>query len=90
MVPNTEKKSDKHALGETFRLAWGLGYRIALPIVVLALGGRFLDKRFGTGFLFLLVGIFLSIIVSSLWLIFAVKRLFIEIQGDEYNIKNAK
>lgn len=46
-------------------LAWELGYSIAVPLVVLALGGRFLDKKLGTTPWMLLAGILLSIIISS-------------------------
>lgn len=46
-------------------LAWELGYTIAVPIVVLALLGRFLDKRMGTSPWLLLAGILLSIAASS-------------------------
>ena len=46
-------------------LAWELGYSIAVPLVVFALGGRFLDKKLGTSPFILLGGILISIIVSS-------------------------
>lgn len=46
-------------------LAWELGYMIAIPIVVLALGGRFLDKKLGTAPWLLLLGVLVSISVSS-------------------------
>ena len=46
-------------------LAWELGYSIAVPLVVFALGGRFLDKKLGTSPFLLLGGILISIIVSS-------------------------
>lgn len=46
-------------------LAWELGYSIAVPLVVLALGGRFLDKKMGTSPWLLLIGILFSIIISS-------------------------
>ncbi|OGG39052.1 hypothetical protein A2116_02120 [Candidatus Jorgensenbacteria bacterium GWA1_49_17] len=46
-------------------LAWELGYTIAIPLVALALGGRFLDKSFDTSPIFLLIGIFVSIFISS-------------------------
>ena len=57
------EKSDKQfsALG----LAWNLGYTIAVPLVALALGGRFLDKKLGTTPWLLLLGILVSIAVSS-------------------------
>ena len=46
-------------------MAWELGYTIAVPIVLLALVGRFADKHFETSPWLLLAGILLSIIVSS-------------------------
>lgn len=47
-------------------LVWQLGYTIAIPVVVFALLGRFLDKKLDTSPLLLLVGIFASITVSSI------------------------
>lgn len=47
-------------------LAWELGYTIAVPIVILALLGRFLDKKLGTSPFLLLTGIFLSLIITSI------------------------
>lgn len=46
-------------------LVWQLGYTIAIPVVVFALLGRFLDKKLDTSPLLLLIGIFASIAVSS-------------------------
>lgn len=45
--------------------AFELGYLIAIPIVVLAIGGRLLDRWLGTSPWLLLAGILLSLIVSS-------------------------
>jgi len=50
-------------------LAWELGYSIAVPIVVFALLGRFLDKKLGTAPWILLAGILISIAASS-WLVY--------------------
>ena len=50
-------------------LAWELGYTIAIPIVVFALVGRFADTYFDTSPLLLLLGIFISIILTS-WLVY--------------------
>lgn len=47
-------------------LAWQLGYTIALPLVLLALGGRFLDRKLGTTPWLLLVGIALALITSGI------------------------
>ena len=48
-------------------LLWSLGYAIAIPLVFCALGGRFLDKRFDTSPLFLLIGLFFSVTTSAFW-----------------------
>jgi len=46
-------------------LAWGLGFDIAVPLVVFALVGRLLDKSLGTSPWLLLLGIVLAIISST-------------------------
>lgn len=43
-----------------------LGFLIAIPIVVFALVGRWLDRRFGTGVVFLILGILVAITATSL------------------------
>jgi len=63
------KKEDRRsnsAFWQAASLAWELGYTMALPLVFLALAGRFIDRRFDSSPLFLLIGIFLSIIISSI------------------------
>lgn len=50
-------------------LAWQLGYTIAVPLVVFALAGQYLDKKLGTAPWLLLIGILVSIAVSS-WAIY--------------------
>lgn len=42
-----------------------LGFSIAIPLVILALGGRLLDRRYDTSPLFLLIGILLSLAASG-------------------------
>lgn len=59
-----DKKSNQESWSAA-SLAWELGYLIAVPLVVLALVGRFVDKKYGTSPWFLLAGIVLSILVSS-------------------------
>jgi F0F1-type ATP synthase assembly protein I len=49
----------------TLSLAWELGYTIAIPIAVLAFGGAYLDKYLNTSPIFLLIGVFLSIGIST-------------------------
>ena len=47
-------------------IAGELGYTIAIPIVLFAIGGRMLDQRFGTTPLMLLIGILLAVVLSGL------------------------
>jgi len=54
------------SLREAFGLAWEMGYTMAIPLVLLALAGRLLDKYYQTSPLFLLIGIILSIVISSI------------------------
>lgn len=46
-------------------LALNLGYMIALPLVALSFLGRFLDKKFSTSPIFLLLAILLAIAISG-------------------------
>jgi len=64
---SSTKPHDKGLTGwEALGFAWEMGYTMAIPLVALALGGRLLDKHFGTSPAFLLTGILLSIIASSI------------------------
>lgn len=55
--------------------AWQLGYTIAIPLVLLTLGGRLLDKRLGTHPWFLIGGVLFSIIISTVGLVIRASRL---------------
>jgi len=61
-----------------FSLALELGYVIVIPIVLLALTGRILDKKLDTSPIFLLAGIFISILLTT-WLVY---RKMINIIGE--------
>lgn len=50
-------------------LAFELGFIIALPLVGLALAGKWLDERFGTEPWLTLAGILLAIVATTIWLI---------------------
>lgn len=54
------------SVAQAFGFAWEMGYTLALPLVLLALGGRLLDKWLQTSPIFLLIGILLSIGISSI------------------------
>ncbi len=76
---------NKSSFGEALGLAWGLGYRIAVPIVVFGLLGRFLDTKLGTSFIFLLAGIFFALGTSS----YLIYRQLKDILKEENNDKGA-
>jgi F0F1-type ATP synthase assembly protein I len=61
---NKEKKQID-SQWSVFSLAMELGYMIAIPIVAMALLGRFLDKKLETSPWFLLAGICVSILLTT-------------------------
>jgi F0F1-type ATP synthase assembly protein I len=61
-------------------LAWDLGYIIAIPLVVLAISGRLLDKKFDSSPVFLLAGIFLAMIVSGVMTFRKTKKILDEVK----------
>ena len=65
---NKESVDIAFPLREAFGFAWEMGYTMTIPLVAFALGGRLLDKYLNTSPTFLLIGIFISIIVSSVLL----------------------
>jgi len=74
------------SLMQALSLAWQMGYLLAIPLVLLALAGRLLDKRLDTSPLFLLIGIGLSIVISSI----LVAKKALEIIGEISKNDSAK
>ncbi len=62
IVENNPKQPEYKA----WDLALNLGFIIVIPIVLFALAGRFADKYFNSSPWFLLVGILVSIIVTTI------------------------
>jgi len=77
----SQNKEDKSF--SALSLAWELGYLMAIPLVVLALLGRFLDKTWGTSPWLLLVGIGLSLLISSWTVYLKVTKIIVETAKDE-------
>jgi F0F1-type ATP synthase assembly protein I len=65
MSKEQDKKTETFNIFSALSLAFELGYIVAIPIVGFALGGRLLDRRFDSAPIFLLLGIFVSILLSS-------------------------
>ncbi|MFA4873347.1 MAG: AtpZ/AtpI family protein [Patescibacteria group bacterium] len=90
-MDNTDEgKKERSTLWQALSLAWNLGYLIAVPLVVFALLGRFLDKRFGTSPLALLVGIFISLVVTTIGVYKKTKEITKEMESDNSKIKSQK
>lgn len=77
---NDETKKSPQ-LFNALSLAWELGYIIAIPIVVLGFGGALLDKKYATSPLFLLTGILLSILISSIGIYRKAKTILADIDA---------
>jgi F0F1-type ATP synthase assembly protein I len=78
MPANSAKTSFWQALG----MAWELGYVIAIPIVVFGLGGRLLDKHFGTSPWLFLAGVLVSIVLTSFGLVWKFKKLLKDVEQE--------
>ena len=58
-------KLDNQKPWSALGFAWELGYSIVIPIVIFALAGRLLDKKLDTAPWLLILGILISIIVTT-------------------------
>lgn len=63
---NIDNKKAKSAMWIALGLAWELGYLIAIPLVVLGFIGAYMDRKFETSPLLLLIGIVLAFVITSI------------------------
>ncbi len=66
---NGSNQPKNSPLWQAFGLAWELGYTIAVPLVLLALGGRYADKAFHTSPWLLLSGMAIAIVLTVILLV---------------------
>lgn len=66
---------NKKQLWTTLGMLGELGFIIALPIVGLGLLGRFLDKKYDSSPIFLLIAVLLSLFISSAIVYFRVLKI---------------
>lgn len=71
----SSQNNDRAALFSAYSLISELGFIIAGPVVLLGVGGAYLDKYLGTSPLFLLLGFLLSFVVSAMGVWNIIKRL---------------
>lgn len=77
------EKAQRSAIWQALNIAWELGYTIAVPLVVLALGGRWADGVFKTAPWLFLAGIILAIVSSSILLVRKFSKLLRDIPGSQ-------
>jgi len=65
-APAQGKQPEPMGLLLSLRLAWNLGYIIAIPAVVFGFGGAYLDKLLGTSPLCILTGFVLAALISGI------------------------
>jgi F0F1-type ATP synthase assembly protein I len=62
------------AAGQMIRLSLNLGIAIVMPLLAFLFTGRFLDRRFGTEPVLMLVGIGLAFVITMVLLVVIVRR----------------
>lgn len=60
------KKKQPGGFGVALRLAWDLGYIIAIPAVLFGFGGAYLDKLYGTEPFVMLIGFAIAVTLSGI------------------------
>lgn len=73
--PEKTPKKDSPSLMNVWGLAGELGLIIATPVVVFVLFGIWLDKRLGTMPLFIIIGIILAMVTSTIAIVKKIKNL---------------
>lgn len=81
----SDSREGNRPLFRALSLVGNLGVEIALPLIVLAVGGRMLDRKFDTSPGFLLGGILLSLVLSSF---IVVKHILPLVSADTEDPKN--
>jgi hypothetical protein len=69
--------------------AWQFGYTIVVPLIVLGIGGRWLDRKFGTHPWLFLAGVVVSIAISSIALTIKALKIMRSIEPNESGPKDA-
>jgi F0F1-type ATP synthase assembly protein I len=75
-------KNNPDSQWSAFRFAWQLGYTIAIPIVTLAVGGAFVDRWLGTKPWFMVGGIGLSMMLSTVGVYFKAMKVMTRMDGE--------
>ena len=68
-------KSEGTGILLSLRLAWNLGFIIAVPVAVFGFGGAYLDKHLGTSPILVISGFVLAIVLSGVGVYRKVKEI---------------
>ncbi|HEY4512198.1 MAG TPA: AtpZ/AtpI family protein [Candidatus Paceibacterota bacterium] len=63
---NQKKRPVPATKAELIAFAFEVGYSVAIPLAILAFGGRWLDRQMDTTPTFLVIGLLLSIVSTSI------------------------
>jgi len=74
-MKSQESKKEKSVFWQAVSLAFQFGYTVTVPLIVLVIAGKILDKKFNSSPFLLLAGIVLSVIISSVTLIIRMKKI---------------
>ena len=78
--PNTEDSPQtRSAIWQAIGFAWDFGIVVVLPLAALGIGGRLLDKHYGTSPWLFLTAMMISIFLSVFLLIVRLKKIIAKI-----------
>lgn len=63
--PTEQPKKEGISPWVAMEIVWDLIITVAVPTVIFALLGRWLDQRYNTGFVFLVIGLVLALLVVT-------------------------
>ncbi len=75
--------TNRSAFLQALQIAWQFGYTITIPLVLLALLGRFLDQKLNTHPWMFIGGVILSIFLSSFGLVLQFKRIVRSMEASD-------
>ena len=79
-MENLKNKENNSGSFSAIGLAFNLGYLIVIPLVALAIGGRLLDKKLDSSPVLFLVGVVVSISISSFMVYSKTKQVMADIE----------
>ena len=77
----------KKTLWMTLSVVGNMGLAIAVPIVIFSLLGRFLDNKYQTSPWFLLTGMIVALVVTSIILGSKIMKLLKEVEAENKPVK---